>query len=107
MARLELAVLCQQAEQEFEKIVLGLPRSLSGGEGPMAQEVNEFAQQLEQQTDLPVVLVDERMTSSEAHATFAQSGKKLKGNKETIDKIAAVIILQHYLEGQGGGNLDV
>ncbi len=84
--------------QEFERIVLGLPRSLSGDQGPMAQEVTEFARQLEDQTQIPVLLVDERMSSSEAHAAFAQSGKKLKGNKETIDKIAAVIILQSYLE---------
>lgn len=85
-------------EWEVERIIMGLPRALSGGMGAMAEEVTAFADRLRQETHLPVVLIDERMTSREAHATFAQGGKKLKGRKGSIDRIAAVLLLQHYLE---------
>ncbi len=87
-----------RGELEIERVVMGLPRSLSGHTGPMAEEVTVFAEHLREQTQLPVELVDERLTSRQAQATFASSGKKLKGHKETIDKIAAILILQHYLE---------
>jgi putative Holliday junction resolvase len=83
---------------EIERIILGLPRSLSGELGPMAEEVTEFSHRLQEETKLPVELVDERFTSREAHATFARAGKKLKGRKDKIDRIAAVLLLQHYLE---------
>ena len=91
-------VIAQREKREIEQIVLGLPRSLSGGLGPMAEEVTEFSRQLSEKTRLPVELVDERLTSREAHATFAQAGKKLKGRKEAIDKISAILLLEQYLE---------
>ena len=64
----------------------------------MANEVVAFANVLRERTKLPVELIDERLTSREAHATFAQAGKKLKGRKEAIDRISAVLLLQHYME---------
>jgi putative Holliday junction resolvase len=85
-------------EWEVERIIIGLPRALSGGMGAMAEEVTEFAERVRRETHLPVELVDERLTSREAHATFALGGKKLKGRKGSIDRIAAVLLLQHYLE---------
>jgi len=91
-------VIEHRQEWEVERIVMGLPRSLSGGMGAMADEVTEFAEQLREKTQLPVELLDERLTSREAHAIFAQGGKKLKGRKDKIDRIAAVLLLQHYLE---------
>ncbi len=91
-------VLEQQEERQIERVVLGLPLSLSGGLGPMGNEVTEFSRALEKKIQIPVELVDERMTSRQAHATFAEGGKKLKGRKEAIDKISATILLQHYLE---------
>ena len=91
-------VIVHQKDREIEHIILGLPRSLSGGLGPMAEEVTEFSHKLEEKTRLPVELVDERLTSSQAHATFAQAGKKLKGRKEAIDKISATLLLEYYLE---------
>lgn len=91
-------VIAQREEREIERIVLGLPRSLSGELGPMAEEVTEFARRLKKKTQLPVELIDERLTSRQAHAVFAQAGKKLKGRKEAIDKISATLLLQHYLE---------
>ena len=91
-------VLNQREEWEIEQIVLGLPRSLSGELGPMAEEVTEFSHRLREGTKLPVELVDERFTSREAHAAFAQSGKKLKGHKDKIDRIAATLLLQQYMD---------
>ena len=91
-------VCAQKDEQEIERIVLGLPRSLSGKMGLMAREVVDFSGRLAEKTKLPVELVDERLTSRQAHATFAQMGKKLKGRKEAIDRIAAVLLLEQYLE---------
>jgi len=91
-------VIEHRQEWEVERIVMGLPRSLSGGMGAMADEVTEFAEQLREKTQLPVELLDERLTSREAHAIFAKGGKKLKGRKDKIDRIAAVLLLQHYLE---------
>jgi len=91
-------VIEHRQEWEVERIILGLPRSLSGGMGAMAEEVTEFAEQLREKTQLPVELIDERLTSREAHAIFALGGKKLKGRKGKIDRIAAVLLLQHYLE---------
>jgi putative Holliday junction resolvase len=91
-------VLDQRDAREIERIVLGLPRSLSGGIGPMGEEVTEFSRALEKRVRIPVTLMDERMTSRQAHATFAEAGKKLKGRKEAIDKISATILLQQYLE---------
>lgn len=91
-------VRANRGEWEIEKVIVGLPRSLSGGMGPMANEVVEFANVLRERTKLPVELIDERLTSREAHATFAQAGKKLKGRKEAIDRISAVLLLQHYME---------
>jgi len=91
-------VCAQKEEREIDRIVLGLPRSLSGEMGPMAREVVDFSGRLAEETKLPVELVDERLTSRQAHATFAQGGKKLKGRKEAIDRIAAVLLLEQYLE---------
>jgi putative Holliday junction resolvase len=91
-------VAAHRGEWELERVIVGLPRALSGGMGAMADEVTGFAARLRQKTKLPVELIDERMTSREAHATFAQGGKKLKGRKGSIDRIAAVLLLQHYLE---------
>jgi len=91
-------VLDQRDMQDIERIVLGLPRSLSGELGPMANEVTEFARALEKRARLPVELLDERLTSRQAHAAFAEAGKKLKGRKEAIDKISATLLLEHYLE---------
>jgi putative Holliday junction resolvase len=99
-------VIDQQQQRDIELIVLGLPRALAGGMGAMADEVLEFSRLLAEKTGLPVKLVDERLTSREAHQTFALAGKKLKGRKAVIDKIAATLLLEHYLEtiNPGTGN---
>ncbi|MCS0639721.1 Holliday junction resolvase RuvX [Streptomyces sp. LP05-1] len=89
--------------EEYEpiEIVVGLPRSLSGGEGPAAVKVRAFAQRLAQAVaPAPVRLVDERMTTVTASQGLRASGVKSKKGRSVIDQAAAVIILQNALESE-------
>lgn len=81
------------------KIILGLPRNMDGSEGFRAQKSYDFAKELEKQTNLEIVLWDERLTSVSAHRTMRELGIKTGNNKAMVDKIAACTILQSYLDG--------
>jgi putative Holliday junction resolvase len=88
-------------EYEPIEIVVGLPRSLKGGEGPAAVKVRGFAEQLARLiTPVPVRLVDERMTTVTASQGLRASGVKSKKGRSVIDQVAAVIILQQALESE-------
>ncbi|GAA2593355.1 Holliday junction resolvase RuvX [Streptomyces axinellae] len=87
------------AEYEPLEVVVGLPRSLSGGEGPAAAKVRTFAEALAKNlTPLPVRLVDERMTTVTAAQGMRASGVSSKKGRSRIDQAAAVVILQSALE---------
>jgi putative Holliday junction resolvase len=87
------------AEYEPIEVVVGLPRSLSGSEGPAAAKVRDFAQRVAKIiSPLPVRLVDERMTTVTAAQGLRASGMKAKKGRSVIDQAAAVIILQSALE---------
>ncbi|MGW1023532.1 Holliday junction resolvase RuvX [Streptomyces sp. NPDC002577] len=91
----------RQLVEEYEpiEVVVGLPRSLHGGEGPAAAKVRAFAQELARGiTPVPVRLVDERMTTVTAGQGLRASGVKSKKGRSVIDQAAAVIILQNALE---------
>ncbi|MFG3499153.1 Holliday junction resolvase RuvX [Streptomyces sp. NPDC047928] len=89
------------AEYEPIEIVVGLPRSLSGGEGPAAVKVRAFAQELARlNAPVPVRLVDERMTTVTAGQGLRASGVKSRKGRSVIDQAAAVIILQNALESE-------
>ncbi|TWV31634.1 Holliday junction resolvase RuvX [Streptomyces misionensis] len=89
------------AEYEPIEVVVGLPRSLKGGEGPAAVKVRAFAQELaEGIKPVPVRLVDERMTTVTAGQGLRASGVKAKKGRAFIDQAAAVIILQQALESE-------
>lgn len=81
-------------------IVLGLPLNLSGEYTQKTDEVREFADNLSQQTSLPIELVDERYTSAEAMDIARQYGMSEREARGKLDKIAAAIILSHFLEKQ-------
>ncbi len=86
-------------EEEAVEIVVGLPRSLSGGEGPAATKVREFAAALaERVAPVPVRLVDERLTTVSAEAMLRDRGKKGQDRRAVVDMAAAVMILQHALD---------
>src|SRR3954463_1846545 len=87
------------AEEEAVELVVGLPRSLSGREGPAAAKVREFATALARRVaPLPVLLVDERMTTVSAEAMLRDQGRKGGKRRAVVDQAAAVLILQHALD---------
>ncbi len=85
-------------EQDVELIVLGYPKNMNNTEGERAMATQEFKEALERRTGLEVVLVDERLTTVEANRILEDTGVALSGRKEHIDKMAAAIILQNYLD---------
>ena len=87
------------AEYEPLEVVLGLPRSLNGTEGPAAARVRAFAERLARAvTPVPVRLVDERMSTVTAAQSMRASGVSAKKGRSRIDQAAAVVILQSALE---------
>ena len=86
------------SEYNVEKIVLGYPKNMNNTEGERAQATEEFKESLERRTGLAVELVDERLTTVEADRILEATGVALSARKEHIDKMAAAIILQNYLD---------
>lgn len=84
-------------ENQVGQIVVGLPRNMNGSEGPRAQLCREFAQRLREATGLPVDLWDERRTTVEAHNILSQHNYHGKKRKNTVDAVAASLILEGYL----------
>jgi putative Holliday junction resolvase len=88
-------------EEEAVEVVVGLPRSLSGGEGPAAAKVREFAGRLaERISPVTVRLQDERLTTVSAEAMLRDRGKKGAERRAVVDQAAAVFILQHALDSE-------
>jgi len=85
-------------EYEVDRIVVGYPKHLNNTIGERAKKAEEFAQALERRTGLTVVLQDERLTTVEAHRVLDAGGAGLEKKKEVVDKLAAVLILQSYLD---------
>lgn len=84
-------------DNQVGQIVVGLPRNMDGTEGPRAQLCREFAAMLEEATGLPVVMWDERRTTVEAHNILSQHNYHGKKRKDTVDAVAASLILEGYL----------
>jgi len=85
---------------EVREIVVGNPLRMSGESGAQAEKMAGFAAQLEQAFALPVRLWDERLTTAEAHRLLDQTGIRDARRKEVIDKMAAVLILQSFLDAR-------
>lgn len=99
LARIE--ELCR--EQEAGRIVLGYPKNMNNTVGERAVKTEEFKKMLERRTGLPVILWDERLTTVSAERVLRESGVRRENRKEYIDKIAAVFILQSYLDNLSMG----
>lgn len=84
-------------ENQVGEIVVGLPRNMDGSEGPRAELCREFAQLLKEETGLPVAMWDERRTTVEAHNILSQHNYHGKKRKDTVDAVAATLILEGYL----------
>jgi putative Holliday junction resolvase len=88
-------------EEGAVEVVVGLPRSLSGGEGPAAAKTREFAGRLARRVaPVPVRLVDERLTTVSAEAMLRDRGRKGDKRRAVVDQAAAVLILQHALDSE-------
>lgn len=84
-------------EMEVGEIVVGLPRNMDGTEGSRAQLCREFAQALQEASGVPVTMWDERRTTVEAHNILSQHNYHGKKRKDTVDAVAASLILEGYL----------
>ena len=94
LARIEALI----EEYEVEELVLGLPKHMNGTEGVRAELTEEFKDKLERRTGLPEVLWDERLTTVSADRTMMEAGIRRENRKEYVDMLAAVFILQGYLD---------
>lgn len=85
-------------EYEVDRLVLGFPKNMNNTIGDRAEKSLEFKEMLERRTGLPVVMWDERLTTVEAERTLIESKVRREDRKKYVDKIAAVFILQGYLD---------
>ena len=97
MERASKRITEEAKSRDVGTIVLGLPKNMDGTEGPRAEKSRKFKELLENDSDLPVVLWDERRTSIEAHQILHAVGKKEKKHRQTVDAVAASLILEGYL----------
>lgn len=91
----QLAALCK--ERGADRLVMGFPRNMDGTEGPRAALYREFAASLEEAAGMPVRLWDERRTTVEAHQILSSQNYHGKKRKNTVDAVAASLILEGYL----------
>lgn len=94
LARIEELIV----EYEVEEIVLGYPKNMNNTLGERIELTNEFKEKLERRTGLPVMLWDERLTTVAADKIMMEAGIRREDRKQHVDKIAAVLILQGYLD---------
>lgn len=93
-----VAQICEIIRQyDVGELAVGLPKNMDGSEGPRAALCREFAQRLETETGLPVKLWDERRTTVEAHNILSEHNYHGKKRKNTVDAVAASLILEGYL----------
>jgi len=88
-------------EKQVELLLIGMPRNMDGTYGPAAAKVQEFVAFLKEAVAVPIKLWDERLTSSQANRYLIQADVRRDQRKEKVDKTAAAILLQSYLDAQG------
>jgi putative holliday junction resolvase len=87
-------------EEGVTRFLIGLPRHLNGSEGRGARDARRFAAALERATGLPVTLVDEWLSTREAHARLREGGHKQRDTRSRIDSAAAAVLLQSWLDAR-------
>lgn len=100
LARIEALI----GEYQVERIVLGFPKHMNNDIGERAEKSLAFKEMLERRTGLSVVMWDERLTTVEANRTLMESGVRRENRKDYVDQVAAVFILQSYLDCEGMKN---
>ena len=95
----DIRYFCEYARTEdADAFVIGLPKNMDGTEGPRAQVTREFGDKLHEASGLPVVYQDERLTTVSAERMLIDADVRREKRKQVIDKVAATIILQSYLD---------
>lgn len=94
LARIEELI----SEYQVDRIVLGYPKNMNNTIGERAEKSLEFKEKLEKRTGLPVIMWDERLTTAEAERTLIETGVRRENRKQFLDQMAAVLILQGYLD---------
>ena len=89
-------------EKEVELILAGMPRNMNGSYGPAALKVQDFVATLNRAITVPVKTWDERLTSAMANRFLIEGNVRREKRKEKVDKMAAAILLQSYLDSKGG-----
>ena len=88
-------------EKEVDMILVGMPRNMDGSYGPAAAKVQEFVAVLKETIAIPIKTWDERLTSAQANRMLVQADVRRKDRKEKVDKAAAAILLQSFLDSRG------
>ena len=97
--RRDAAAVAELARRhEVAAVVVGLPLNMDGTRGPQAAKVEAFAEALRRRLEVPVVALDERLTTVEAEERLRQAGRGWRERRQAIDQAAAVVILQEYLD---------
>jgi putative Holliday junction resolvase len=85
-------------DKEVELILIGMPRNMDGSYGPAALKVQDFVEMLKAAVCVPIKMWDERLTSAQANRLLIQGNVRRDKRKEKVDKMAAAILLQSYLD---------
>jgi putative Holliday junction resolvase len=93
-------VIC---DYHVTEIVVGYPLRMSGAEGTQSDKMKRFAEELHKKFKLPVHLCDERLTSAQANRVLRDSEMSIKRRGEVVDRLAAVLILQSWMDMRGNG----
>ena len=88
-------------DKEVELIVVGMPRNMNGSYGPAALKVQDFVAALKNAVTVPIRTWDERLTSAQANRFLLEGNVRREKRKEKVDQMAAAILLQSFLDGQG------
>ncbi|MGM0369589.1 MAG: Holliday junction resolvase RuvX [Bacillota bacterium] len=87
-------------QYNVDQVVVGLPKNMNGSLGPRAEKVLELVEKLEGELDIPVITWDERLSTIAAERTLIEADMSRAKRKNLIDKMAAVVILQNYLDSK-------
>lgn len=91
------------AEHEVTRVVVGLPLNMNGSEGPRAEASREFGRKVEERLKVPVEYWDERLTTVAAQRTLLEADLSRQKRKQVVDRLAAALILQGWLDARRGG----
>ncbi len=98
MANTLRTLVAAVAEVKAERVLIGLPKRMDGGEGVAAEKVRAFGEQLREQIDVPVQYWDERFSTVSAQQVLLEGNVRREKRKQVVDKLAAQIFLQDYLD---------